>query len=299
MINIDEKWQQLLTKLKTISVTKVIYVIGSNDSGKSTFCRFLYDNLSRDFRTAYIDCDPGQSIIGPPTTIGLAMSVQSEVKDQINYLHFIGSTTPRGHLLPTLTGIKKLTEKAIKLGAQRIILDSCGFVSDKPAREFQFQVIDLLQPDYLIILQRANEIFRWAINFKKNPRIKIHWLPVSPFAIPRTPVERKSYREEKFKKYFRFAEIQELCWKGIGFHGRIPDLRNPEMCRHLLIALCNPENFVITLGIVRGIDLANKILPLHSPKFDQAKVAFIHFGSIYLNDEGKQIFPAQITNSRK
>jgi len=295
MINIDEKWQHLLDKLKDEAARKIIYVIGSNDSGKSTFCRFLADNLSKDFRaayTAYIDCDPGQSVIGPPTTIGLEKLFQSQNENQNRYLYFVGSTTPKGHLLQSLAGIKKLTEKAVALGSQKIILDSCGFVLDQPAREFQFRVIDLIQPDYLIVLHRLNEDFRWVSNFRRHPKIKVYRLAISQSIIPRTPPDRRVYREEKFKKYFENAESQELILKGIGFFGRIPNLRNPDKYRQLLIALCDAENFVMTLGIVQAIDLANKTLLVYAPKFNHTTVVFLHFGSIYLNSEGKEIFPA-------
>lgn len=289
MINIEENWQLLLNKIKQETSLKIIYVIGSNDSGKTTFCQFLADNLSKNFPTAFIDCDPGQSLIGPPTTVGLGLFIQSDTERQVRYLYFVGSTTPRGHLLQSLTGIKKLTEKAVDLGAQRIILDSCGFVLEQVAREFHFRVIDLIQPDYLIVLQRPDEDFRWVSNFRRHPQINIYRLPISPLVIARTPAERRNYREEKIRKYFESAEPQELILRGIGFYGRIPDLRNPEKYRNRLVALCNAENFVMTLGIVQKINLTDKKIQVYAPHFDHTKVVFIHFGSIYLNSEGQQI----------
>jgi polynucleotide 5'-kinase involved in rRNA processing len=200
-------------------------------------------------------------------------------------------------LLQSLTGIKKLTEKAVKLGAQRIILDSCGFVLDQVAREFQFRIIDLIQPDYLIVLQRSDEDFRWVSNFRRHPRINLYRLPISSSVIARTPAERRQYREEKFKKYFENAIMQELILRGIGFHGRIPDLRNPEKYRNRLIALCDAENFVMALGIVQEINLADKKIQIYAPKFDHEKVVFIHFGSIYLNSEGQQISPFELSET--
>jgi polynucleotide 5'-hydroxyl-kinase GRC3/NOL9 len=294
MINMVEKWQHLLNKLQIETVPKICYVIGSNDSGKSTFCKFLADNLAKYFRTVYIDCDPGQSLIGPPTTVGLEKLFQSGKEKQTQYLYFVGSTTPRGHLLQSLAGIKKLTEKAIDLGAQRIILDSCGFVLDQVAREFQFRTIDLIQPDYLIVLHRPGDDFRWVSNFRRHPRINLDRLSVSSSVIPRTPAERKKYREQKFKNFFENAVSQAMILRGIGFHGRIPDLQNPERHRNRLVALCNAENFVITLGIVQNINLTGKTIQVFAPEFDLTKVVFIHFGSIYLNAEGEQILPHEL-----
>jgi len=109
--------------------------------------------------------------------------------------------------------------------------------------------------------------------------------------IPRTPAARKDYRETRFRQHFEAAESQQLVLKGIGFHGRIPNLRNPETYCHLLIALSDSENYVIKLGIIQDIDLSQKTIQLYAPKFEKSKVNFIHFGSIYLNDKGEQIFP--------
>jgi polynucleotide 5'-hydroxyl-kinase GRC3/NOL9 len=291
MINIEENWHLLLKRIKQETSLKIIYVIGSNDSGKTTFCRFLAENLAQNFSTVYIDGDPGQSLMGPPTTIGLEQFAQPGDEKPKQHLYFVGSTTPRGHLLQTLVGIKKLTEKAIILGAQRIVVDSCGFVLDQVAREFQFRVIDLIRPHYLIVLHRPDENFRWVSNFKRHPGINLYRLPISPSVIPRTPTERRDYREQKFKTYFESAEPQQLILRGIGFHGRIPDLRNPEKYRHILVALCDAENYVISLGIVQEINLASKNIQIYAPQFDQTKVVFINFGSIYLNTEGQQIIP--------
>jgi polynucleotide 5'-hydroxyl-kinase GRC3/NOL9 len=297
MIDVEKNWNHILNKIEQKTSLKIIYVIGSNDSGKSTFCKFLADNLVKTFRTVYIDCDPGQSFIGPPTTVGLEQLFQSGEEKQTQHLYFVGSTTPIGHLLQSLAGIKKLTEKAISLGAQRIILDSCGFVFEQVAREFQFRVIDLIQPDYLIVLHRPDEDFRWVSNFRRHPKINLERLPVSPSVIPRTPAARKKYREEKFKNYFENALSQELILRGIGFYGRIPDLRNPEKYRNKLVALCDAENFVMALGLIQEINLTNKTFQVFAPPFDHSKVDFIHFGSIYLNAEGEQIFPRPPMNN--
>ncbi len=117
MIVSDKNWQLLVNKMEKETAGGIIYIIGSNDSGKSTLCRFLGENLSKDFRTAYVDCDPGQSLIGPPTTIGLEPLFPSDNEKPNPYFYFVGSTTPRGHLLQSLAGIKKLSDKAVTIGS--------------------------------------------------------------------------------------------------------------------------------------------------------------------------------------
>lgn len=291
LITIETDWRRLLEIISAKAGRKIIYVMGANDSGKSTFCHFLIDHLSQKFATAYIDGDPGQSSIGPPTTIGLKFHHRAAASK----LLFVGATTPRGHLLQIFAGIIKLTETAIRSGAQRIIIDSCGFVLDRAAREFQFQLIHLLQPNHIAVLETHPNIIKWLSNFRRHPAIEVHRLPISKSVIPRTIEQRKQYRDEKFRQYFETAKLQEIRLQQIGFHGRVPDLNNPGYFCNRLVALCDAENYVVALGIALDIDLANKLFHVVTPEFNPRAIAFIYFGSIYLTGEGKQILRTHST----
>ncbi|MDZ7377305.1 MAG: polynucleotide 5'-hydroxyl-kinase [candidate division KSB1 bacterium] len=231
-----QNWQALLDQIRQESRGGIIYVIGANDTGKSTLCTYLAENLAQRHLSAYIDCDPGQSLIGPPTTIGLKIPFHSKDTSPSIYLYFVGSTTPRGHLLQTLVGIKKLTEHAQSLGAYWIVLDSSGFVLDPVAREFQFRVIDVLQPRFLIVLQRPDNDLRWTHSYQQHPTIRLFHLEPSRAIISRNPAMRKEYRTLKFKRYFETAVSQDIPLKGISCHGRIPNLRDPSQYRALLVA---------------------------------------------------------------
>lgn len=297
MLVVEQSWQLLLNKIRQEARGGIIYVIGANDSGKSTLCHYLAGHLSQNHPVAYINCDPGQSLIGPPTTIGLKIPFHPGDNSGNTYLYFVGSTTPRGHLLQTLVGIKKLTELAQSLGSHWIILDSSGFVLEPVAREFQFRVIDVLHPKFLIVLRHPNDELRWVYSYKSHPAIRLLVLPPSSAVIPRTPTTRKDYRELKFKSYFETAILQDIQLKGVSFHGRVPDLKNPSRHRFLLVACCDANNFVVSLGIIQSIDLLNKKIQIYAPPFDPDRVMFMQFGSIYLNREGQQIFPWRIQAS--
>lgn len=291
MISIDDCWHRLLVELRQDPVRKIVYVIGANDSGKSTFCRYLLETLATQFPTAYIDGDPGQSQIGPPSTFGLQLLGPQANQHPHCYLRFVGATTPRGHLLPTLSGLCKLTAQAIQLGAQRIILDSCGFVLEPPARELHFYLIDTIRPDYLVVFDSSNEVMKWAHHFQRKRQLKLYHLPIGPNVIRRTPDERRAYREEKFKNYFALARIQNVRLRGYGFQGRVPDLHHPEAYRYRLIAFCDAEIWVLGLGLIQGIDWEQKLMQVLAPPFDVSRLAFLIFGSIHLNQNGQQIFP--------
>lgn len=291
MLVIEQTWQAILDQIRQESQGGIIYVIGANDTGKSTLCHYLAENLAQSHLSAYIDCDPGQSLIGPPTTIGLEIPFHPKNALPSIYLYFVGSTTPRGHLLQTLVGIKKLTEHAQSLGAHWIILDSSGFVLDPVAREFQFRVIDVLQPRFLIVLKHPDSDLRWTHSYKHHPTIRLFQLVPSRAIIPRNPTMRREYRNLKFKSYFATATLHDILLKGISFHGRVPNLKDPSRYRSLLLACCDANNFVIALGIIQSIDLINKKIQIYAPRFEQDQIRFLQFGSIYLSLEGEQIVP--------
>jgi len=283
MIMPGENWDELFAQIDRGEGLKIVYVIGASDSGKSSLCKFLCDALSKDYLTAFIDCDPGQSTIGPPTTVGLKFYGDENLSGR-EYLRFIGSVSPVGHMLQMLSSLKRLLEKSLALRAQRVVMDSSGFVLGNPAKEFQFQVIDCLHPHHVVALQQSHELESLLKNFRRNRRVRIHRLPISEHVVPRTQLERQAYREQKFKEYFNRAAIVKLDTRWLGFHGMIPDFRNPDDCRGRVAALCDADNFVITVAIVQSIEIEQKQIEIFSPPFDANRVASIQFGRLQLTE---------------
>ncbi|MDD4566369.1 Pre-mRNA cleavage and polyadenylation factor IA/II complex, subunit CLP1 [Methanoculleus chikugoensis] len=278
MISIGEGWEDLAAALRESDTGERVYVVGATDSGKTTLCRYLVDTAAEQTRTAYVDCDTGQSRIGPPTTEGMAVYPGPSEP----YLRFVGSTSPGGHFVQTITGAKRLVEKADELSARVTVIDSPGLVSGGVGIEFQLQMIDLLRPTRIVALQRAREIERLLANFARRPGTLIHRLAVSPAVVARPAAGRRRYREERFRAYFADARSQEIPLRGLGLQGRVPDLGNPRGFGGRLVSLNDPENFVVALGIVEDLHPGRQ-LEVFAPPFDPAAVASIRFGSISLD----------------
>lgn len=277
MIDIGEGWEGLAAALRRSDAGERVYVVGSTDSGKTTLCRYLVDTAAAQTRAAYVDCDTGQSRIGPPTTEGMVLCSGP------TYLRFVGSTSPGGHFVQTITGAKRLVEKAEELSARATVIDSPGLVAGGTGIEFQFQMIDLLRPTRIVALQRGRELERLLANFARRPGVAIHRIPVSPAVVARPAAGRRRYREERFASYFAGAELQEIPLRGLGLQGRVPDLGNPRGVVGRLVSLNDPENFVVALGIVKDLHPGGRRLEVFAPPFDPAAVASVRFGSIYLD----------------
>ncbi|MDH7500916.1 MAG: Clp1/GlmU family protein, partial [candidate division NC10 bacterium] len=73
-IDIPRPWQELNLDLRGL-----LMVVGKADVGKTTFARYLYERLSEHSRkVAYLDGDPGQSTLGPPCTLTLALAREGD-----------------------------------------------------------------------------------------------------------------------------------------------------------------------------------------------------------------------------
>ena len=286
-MEIPQDWTDRVSEIKTDPSIRRIYVIGETATGKTTFCRYLYRRLLGGYRIGYLDCDPGQSVIGPPTTVGLHIHVPAAggERDSFSYWRFVGDTTPSRHLLQTAGGIKRLSDKAQERDVEKLVIDSSGFVGDKTAREFQFNVIDIIQPDYILAFRRGYSVPLILNNFRKNTEIKIETLSVPAAAVSKSPEKRKAYRQDKFRCYFRNMTEGKLKISDYGIHGMIPDLRISENWKDLIFALCDREQIVVSLGVISNFDGQEKTVTFVSPPFEPERVTSIQFGSLRLTPE--------------
>jgi polynucleotide 5'-hydroxyl-kinase GRC3/NOL9 len=200
-----------------------VLVIGAPGTGKTTFCLYLAGYFCRrGKRVAWLDADPGQPFIGPPAafSLGLYADPAELLKRKVPLaLGFVGNTSPVGHLLESVTNIHKLFARALSLGPDLMMINTCGLVSGGAARELKFHEIDILAPRYVIALQRRNEAEHLIAPHAHRAGLLVLRLPVSPDARVSTGEARKAYREQRFKEYFRGADYMDIALGDVGVHG--------------------------------------------------------------------------------
>ena len=206
---IPESWDRLSKQLSQQGV-RIILILGQTDTGKTFFSSYLANKLvSHGLKVGILDCDTGQSDIGPPGTIGLAVLdsqiiFPSEVEPTA--LYFTGSNSPAFHFMPSLVGLKRLVDRGLTL-ADILIIDTPGWVHGDRARALHRSEIEMLSPDVIILLQRSEELEHLVKNY---PQEKIIRLPVEKGPSSRNHEERKGLRETMYKKYFKQADYIEL-----------------------------------------------------------------------------------------
>ncbi len=204
-------------------------------------------------------------------------------------MRLVGSTSPVGHLLQTLTGIKRLDEKAAAIGGDRVVLDSAGFIRGEVAREFQWQTIDLLRPDHVVAIQRDRELEPVLRPFDRRPRPVVHRLTASDAAETRDFDRRREYRTRRFREALAGGRAHPLSLADHPFHGRVPAGRRPEQWVGRLIAMCDGEGFVSGLGIVEGVDAEAELLRVLSTLPEGVTPVSIQVGSTRVNRRGEEL----------
>jgi len=288
MIEKELFWDDLLNAIDTHAY-RTIYVVGNTDCGKTTLCRYLVQQMVPQKTVGYVDCDPGQSNLGLPTTLnaGLFTSPEQQAPGQI-FSRFIGVTSPRQKKLQCLLAVQRLTEKMKQLGSEFTIIDSSGYASGADAVEFHAVLIESLQPDLVVIVEHENELERLAQYISKLNGIALKRLPVSSHVKPRSMPIRREYRETKFREYFQNSDLKVVDISNMMLCGSLPERFTVQTVRGRLIAFLDSEKFVVKVGVARSIYDNDQICVCLVPEFDQDQASFLQIGDLFLDPELKE-----------
>jgi polynucleotide 5'-hydroxyl-kinase GRC3/NOL9 len=206
-------WRAAPAELQT---ARTIVLLGATDVGKTTFLTWLANGLSaQGRRVGVVDADVGQSSLGPPTTIGVGVvtqPMQSLQELAPHSLFFVGSTSPRGHLLPMVVGTKRMMDRALALGVDHVLIDTCGFITGQGGRALQHYTIHLLDPDAVVCLQQASECEGLLVAYRRRQRPRILRLHASPACRRRGIEERQMFRGRALQRYFADSTRLTLSW---------------------------------------------------------------------------------------
>jgi polynucleotide 5'-hydroxyl-kinase GRC3/NOL9 len=273
-------WEELDLK----RLNGILMVVGASDVGKSTFARYLFRRLCKSSAgVAYLDGDPGQSTLGPPTTMTLALARDGEETFPPCgplWRGFVGSVSPAGHMLPVLTVAARLTRAARKAGAQVIIYDTTGLVD--PSRggiALKLAKIDLLRPSLLVAIQRERELEPLLAPLRRSRRVQVVELPPSPAARYRERDERQANRAERFAGYFNKASNLSINWPQFAVFPA------PRFHLHRLVSLEDESGHALALGIVTEIDRMSRRVRLQTPITSLSGVDAIRLGDLVVDPE--------------
>jgi polynucleotide 5'-hydroxyl-kinase GRC3/NOL9 len=196
-------WAPALGAVREVRIT---LVLGESDTGKTTLVVFLANALlAEGASVAIVDADLGQSEIGPPTTVGLGRPrapLERLADAEVAGLCFVGATSPRDHVAETVLATRRLTDRALGLGADRVLVDTSGLVHGEVGRALKQAKIDLVGPDLVLCLQRDGECEPILRPYAGDRTPAVVRLDPAPTARRRSAEERRRHRERSMAAYF-------------------------------------------------------------------------------------------------
>jgi polynucleotide 5'-hydroxyl-kinase GRC3/NOL9 len=198
-----------LLKIQSTPVTAI--VLGTVDSGKTSFCTYLINRLLREKKkVAILDGDLGQSDIGPPCTVAYSL-VTKPITDLFNLdaknAFFVGVTSPNTAINKVIEGLTSLKKEILTSDPDFIVINTDGWVEEEEAVNYKVQLVKELDPDVIFCIQQKDELTPFLNTLEKFITIVVD----SPSAIKqRSREKRRSLRELGYMKYLRNAKVQSL-----------------------------------------------------------------------------------------
>jgi polynucleotide 5'-hydroxyl-kinase GRC3/NOL9 len=195
-------------------------VIGTVDSGKTSFCTYLVNRvLGEKRKVAVLDGDLGQSDIGPPSTVAYAF-VTRPITDLFSLraknAFFIGETSPSRVTDKVVAAMVFLKKEILGSNAEFVVINTDGWVEGECAVNYKIQLIQELNPDVIFFIQQKDELAPLISGLGKFKKV----VAESPSAIRQRDIEkRRSLRELGYIKYLGNAKVQSLSLSWLKFEG--------------------------------------------------------------------------------
>lgn len=259
----------------------VVPILGGADTGKSTAVRHFYDRLRASNRSvAVIDGDPGQSTLGPPTTLtAVPPAGTSSFPPKGPPRHwFVGAPSPRGHMLEMVVGARRLLDVVQGSGPDVVLYDTTGFIEvRRGGRALKLALIDVLRPSTVVGLQRTDELEPLLTPLRQRSALQVVDLPVPSAVTRRSAEQRRDHRSRRFATYFDDADRQTLYWPDFAVR---PNL---DFSINELVALTTTDGFVEALARVDVIDRSAYTLEVETPAISPTALKEIRRGDVCLD----------------
>lgn len=281
---------------KLLASPGVVFLLGGIDTGKTTFgIELVRRAVAAGIPSAIVDADIVQSTVGPPTTVGLKVcrgedDLTREALRVADSLGFVGSTIPKGHLLPLVTNAAKLVSRAKAAGAKLVVVDTTSLVSGIYGQSLKFFKMDLVAPDFTVAFERGGELeplVGIAQRFVPGEVIEIE---VSPDARIRTVDERIAFREEQFAAYFAVGTSRWRV-KPTVFMPTLPPEFDLALLDGLVVGMEDGRGSCVGIGVLEH-DATEDLLRMVSPVTEG--VRGLRLGSVRIDTSGQSRGPVDL-----
>lgn len=304
-----KEWAFLEEALRDFRGT--IVAIAPSDRGKTTLVRLLAHLFLREGkRVGWVDTDPGQSYIGPPTTLGASLLLgQRSPRDFLFTPHFrfFGDTTPERDIIAFAYLAWDLV-RVVKKRSDVTLVDTCGLFHSPLGYYLKTMKIRLIDPEVVLALGEREE-FAPFVPFLRE---RLLVLPVPPEVAKKHYEARREYRKRLFSLYFSSGREMRFpvsvlrfslpcypsffLWKaeetsgGLRFTslGEEVFLSRQDETMGVICGLYSEDGRELGLGILEQVLWAEGLLSVFGVQCVPGKIEAIVPGTLQVNRDGEE-----------
>jgi polynucleotide 5'-hydroxyl-kinase GRC3/NOL9 len=262
-------------------------VMGKADSGKTSFCTHLINNLvNAKQKVTILDGDLGQSDIGPPCTVAYAsittpLTELYELKAENAF--FVGATSPSEAISKTIDGLALMKAEILESTVDFVVVNTDGWVEGEEAVKYKTQLAEKLEPDLIFCIKQKDELEPLLAALMKFRKIAV----ASSSAVKQRIAEkRKNLREMSYAKYLTDAKVKSLPLSQLTLEEKtVQQIRQSEE-KGLLLGLYDSQRKFLGIGIMREVDSLRKTLKVLTSV--SANPSIIAIGKVRLDENLKE-----------
>lgn len=269
-------------KLLAARRPRCVLVVGATDSGKSALIDQIIRGWDPGLPLGVVDCDVGQSSLGPPSTVAWARREAASGWRGLTVagMRFAGGFSPDGLAEPFLDAVSRMV-RAAQTAAKRVIVDTTGLIGGNLGVFIKTKKVELIQPDMILAIRRGTELDALLTQL---PGDRTVCLPCSPSAAVRSVDARAAYRNRQLARYFLNAKTAwfPLRSRLVGLGPEWPNgkVSLTPILADRLVALRTAEDEDVALGLLKDVDAAGGRLGILTPCREVERVATIVVGAV-------------------
>lgn len=278
----------------------VIMILGGLDTGKTFLATEVVNFLvSLGETVGVVDCDLGQTSIGPPGTLGYGstcehISYLSEI--ELERMIFIGWYSPHGFETICASGCHKLVECA-KRNVAKVVIDTTGFRNtdtDTQILNFKKTKIELVKPDCILYISELDNdsLSDWLQGYCQQRRdMGLIKLGIPPQVKAKSLVQRRKHHRISMEQFFSGSRYVTLPVHSLRVRSPCSNtVKATQIEQNKFVGLLNHRDECIGLGIVESF-IADKLVRLQAKVFKEGyeSISGVCVGLTYFDSQKQRI----------
>ncbi len=188
-----------------------------------------------------------------------------------------------------------MVDKAVEQRCKSIIIDTSGVISYPLGTALKYYKINLVSPDYVVAIQRVNELDRILKSINGYEGLEVLEVPVTDKARKLSRPERIELREKSYQRYFSNSDTIKIKLSSVLLYPSAIDFTRNDFL-DLVVGLKDEKGEFLGLGILRDYSIDDRFLTILTPVTKASKVKGLVLGRIRVGLLGRELGRVDLTS---